>query len=115
MSENTIVQGNDVILKYTVTDQDGAPVNLTLSTIKWAIKKTAEDNPALSKQTGSGISITNATGGIFQVTLNATEQAELLGKYIMEAMITDINGKIYTITNDLIEPDYINYRLKYTE
>jgi hypothetical protein len=115
MSESTLVQQNDVILKYTVTDQEGDAVNLTSATIKWAIRKNLQTTVALSKTTGSGISITNAAGGIFEVTLTDIDTENLIGGYIMEAVITDNSGKIYTITNEDITPDILKFRAIYTE
>ena len=110
-----IVAQNDVILKFTVTDQDGVAVNLTSATIKWSLKKSLEADAVITKTTASGISITNAAGGIFEVTITDTDATDLVGRYYSEAVITDNAGKIYTITNDQFEPDVITYRPIYTE
>lgn len=120
MADKTIVEENDVVLVYTVIDQDNAAVNLTGSTIKWAIRETVDATVALTKTTASGISITNAAGGEFQVTITDADTADLAinnkpTKYFMEAVIMDSSGNIYTITNDDIEPDRLIIRPIYTE
>lgn len=115
MTNVVLVQKNDVILKYTVTDQDAAAVNLTSATIKWSIRRNLATAAALTKTTASGISITNAAGGIFEVTLTDTDTTSLSGVYVMEAIITDSNSKVYTITNSDITPDTLQFRPIYTE
>lgn len=120
MSENTIVEENDIVLVYTVVDQDNAAVNITGATIKWGIRRSLDHSVALTKTTSSGISITDASGGEFEVTISDTDTADLavdneLTNYYMEAVITDLNSKVYTITSDDIEPDTLKIRPIYTE
>ena len=120
LSENTIVEENDIVLVYTVVDQDNAAVNITGATIKWGIRRSLDHSVALTKTTSSGISITDASGGEFEVTISDTDTADLavdneLTNYYMEAVITDLNSKVYTITSDDIEPDTLKIRPIYTE
>jgi len=115
MTEAVIIQKNDIILKYTIADQDGAAVNLTSATIKWSIRENLDTAAALTKTTLSGITITDASGGVFEVTLTDTDTASLAGKYIMEAVITDSGGLVYTITNSDMTPDTLRVRPIYVE
>jgi hypothetical protein len=115
MTNSVLVQQNDAVIKYTVTDQDGVAVNLTSATIKWSIRRNLQTAAALTKTTSSGISITNAAGGIFEVTLTNTDTTGLTGTYTMEAIITDAAAKVYTITNTDMTPDTLQFRSIYTE
>lgn len=120
MAENVLVESNDVVLIYTVTDQDNAAVDLTGASVQWSIRESLDHTPAIEKSTTSGISITNAAGGVFQVTLNAADSVDLAianetTAYYMEAVITDSSNKIYTITTDDFEPDTLKIRPIYTE
>ena len=68
----------------------------------------------------SGISITSASGGVFQVTINSADTTDLavaneVTSYYMEAVITDSSNKIYTITTDDFEPHTLKIRPIYTE
>jgi len=120
MAENVLVEENDVILIYTVVDQDNAAVDLTGATINWSIRQSLDHTPAIEKSTTSGISITSASGGVFQVTINSADTTDLavaneVTSYYMEAVITDSSNKIYTITTDDFEPDTLKIRPIYTE
>ena len=121
MSDNTIVEQNNITLSYTVVDQDEAAVNLTGATIKWSIRKSILDSVELTKTTSNGITITNAAGGLFDVyiddqdTLDLSESNPDGVQYYMEAVITDTGGSVYTITTDAIEPDRLIIRPRYTE
>jgi hypothetical protein len=104
----SIVQGDSVTLTVTVTS-GGVAKNLTSATIKWSCARSADGSAALSKTTSSGITITNAAGGIFQVALSKTDTAALLGYYYHEAEVTDAGGNVstvmtghLTVTQDLI-------------
>jgi hypothetical protein len=58
----------------------------------------------VTKTTASGISITNATGGVFVVTIDKEDTEDLEGVYAHEAVITDSAGDISTVTT--LENDY---------
>jgi len=115
MTNITVVAQNDLVIKYTVTDQDGAVVNLTGATVKWSIRRDLQTLAAISKSTVSGIVVTNAAGGLFEVTLTHTEVAILSREFIMEAVIIDQTGRVYTITDSDGSPDTITFRPIYTE
>jgi hypothetical protein len=56
------------------------------------------EEAVLTKTTSSGISITNAAGGIFQVSLTAADTAGLSGAYYFEAQVTDAGSNVSTVT-----------------
>src|SRR3990172_5737186 len=111
MSDNTIVEQNNIVLNYTVVDQDEAAVDLTGATIKWSIRKDINSTVELTKTTASGITITSAPGGTFAVAIDDADTDELSEdnqdgvSYYMEAVIIDASGNVYTITTDDIQPD----------
>lgn len=93
------VQGNDITLEFTVTDEDGAALDITGATVKWSLKRAIGETADLTKQTGgSGITLTDADGGVFEVELTDTDTAALYGEYVHEAVIIDALGKVRTVT-----------------
>jgi len=122
MAYTKIVEENDINFLYTVKDQDGSAVNLTSATIKWSIRRTKDSTAALEKSTSSGITITSAANGQFTVAVTDADTVDLGGvedgdanEYIMEAVITDSAGKVYTITGDDMEYDILAIRERFTE
>jgi len=121
MAEYTLVEQNNITLKYSVIDQDDAVVNLSGATIDWSIKTSASASASIAKSTTtSGLTITNASGGLFEVYILPADTENLAinditTRYYMEAVITDTGGNVYTITNDDIQPDELNIRPIYTE
>lgn len=59
--------GDDFILEFTVTDEDGTALNITGASISWVVWDGS--TAVLTKTTASGISITDAAAGEFRVTL----------------------------------------------
>lgn len=103
-----IVQGDSFVITVTVTE-GGVAKNLTDATIKWACARRGSATVVLQKQTGAGVAITNAAGGIFTVTLTPADTAALLGDYVHEAQVTDALLNVATVltgalsvTEDLI-------------
>lgn len=89
--------GDDKLLTVTVTDEDGDAVDLTSATIKWQAAKSYGKSSAIEKDTTGGISITDASGGVFQVTLSDTDTEDLSGNYVHEAEVTFADGSIATV------------------
>jgi hypothetical protein len=104
MSANfTIYQGDSRDLFVSVTDLDGAVVNITGATIKWVLVN--NDTVVLEKSTpsSSGINITNPTGGQFTISILPNETLTLsAGDCTHEARLTDSNGKSSLIFKDTL-------------
>lgn len=111
----TIVKKNDVVFVYTITDQDGAAVSLSGATILWQLKLTSDDTALIEKTTSSGISITDAAGGEFEVTLTDTDTDIDVGEYYIEALITDASGYKYTVTEDDFDVSTLEIKQNYAE
>lgn len=92
-------KGDTRTVTVTVTDDDDQAVNLTGATVKWAVANTPTSATLISKQTGgSGISITNATGGVFVITLVPADTSSLSARtYYHEAQVTDAAGVVSTV------------------
>jgi hypothetical protein len=92
-------KGDTRNISVSVEDDDGAAVDLTGATIKWAAANTPTSVAVISKQTGgSGISITDASGGVFVITLQPADTASLRARtYYHEAQVTDAGGVISTV------------------
>ena len=102
MQDFTIDAGDDKTLEVDVKDNDQVVVDITAATIEWRASRNLKVTAALTKTTASGISITNASGGIFQITLDDGDTEGLVGNYYHEAQVTFTNGKIATILRGIM-------------
>ncbi len=92
---------NDRVLKFMLTDDDnsGDPLNLTGFTIVWAMssisrKGIVSSTAVLEKKTGGeGIVITDAAGGLCEVTIDKADTASLApNAYHHELEVIDGSG-----------------------
>lgn len=113
MADFTMYQGDTKILEVTVKDEAGDVVNITDTTIRWQLSKSARTvPPLLSKETGDGITIVDGAAGRFDVALDPEDTVDLSARsYYHEAEIDDagvistvLTGKA-TIRQALIKPD----------
>lgn len=76
------------------TDHTGSALSISGATVKFMMKSRegdADGSALVSKQTGSGITITDGAGGLAEVTISATELDSITDKTVYcEAMA--ING-----------------------
>lgn len=94
------VKNNDIELRFTVTDEAGAAVNLTSATIKWQLKAGIGETALITKTTSSGITITDAAAGKFTVDIANEDTAGLdPGTYKHEAVVVDSSGEAVTLTS----------------
>lgn len=97
-------QGEDKLLEISVLDEDGNAKDITGATITWILATSPDAAAAeVTKSTGgSGVSITNAAGGVFQVTLDGSDTTSLEGNYWHEAEVEDTSGHDNTVTTGYI-------------
>ena len=95
--------GDSRTLRITINDDAGAALDITGATIKWQLSKKAADSVEpkgafiLSKGTTStGIEITDATGGICEVTLAPADTEALAGEFYHELQMT-LDGSVSTV------------------
>lgn len=98
----TIVAGESAVLEITVTE-GGAAKDLTGATIVWRLSADIDHRSnVLQKDTTespSGINITNAAGGIFQVLLTASETTGLaIRDHLHQAIVTFTNSDVAVVT-----------------
>lgn len=95
--------GNDVLLKFTVDDEDDPPnvKDITGATdITFAIAKAKGKTPVLSWTLGDGVTITDAAAGEFEVELTKAETEDLGPKHkYYEVRVTDSAGQSATVTH----------------
>lgn len=91
MSRLEMFSGDTKTINVTVLDDAGAKKDLTSATITWKLFLRSDKVTAkISKTVGSGVTITDATNGVFQVALAAADTAELAaGDYIQECEVVD--------------------------
>lgn len=102
----SMVAGDDQDLVVTVKNEAGVVVDITGSTIKWAMKKTVNGQAQVSKTTTSGITLTTPSSGVFTISLGSVDTQTLSGRYYHEAELTNNIGKKKTIMTGFanIEP-----------
>lgn len=89
----TMNVGETKQINFYVTDTNGDPVNLTSSTIEWAMSATSLSTPLIDKSTDTtGVAIISATGGLFRVYLDPTDTTGYPGVYYHEARYVDSAG-----------------------
>jgi hypothetical protein len=103
--QSPFVAGDSRILRFTATEDDGTTlINLTGAAIRWELfpwpsgpKYGVPDETAVvSKAVGSGITITDPAGGIFEVKLDPADTAALLGMHWHEVEAVDADGNVLT-------------------
>lgn len=89
-------QGDTRVLRITIKDDDDVAVDIAGADIKLWIAESVQGPALIEKSNGSGITITDATSGQFEVTLESADTENLEGKYYFECEITDALGNIST-------------------
>ena len=90
--------GDSRELVVTVSDSQGAAVDLSGAAIAWQLARSAgAAAPAVAKALGSGIVITDGPNGVFTVMLDPADSETLSGLYYHEAEVTDAAGQRSTV------------------
>lgn len=94
-----IYSGDSKNIIIIVTDDNENIIDLSGSTIKWALKKTVNsiENNIYKDTSNGGIEITDALNGEFTVKLNPSDTEGLIGRFYHEAEVTDAIGSVSTI------------------
>jgi len=70
----TLYAGEDKVIPCAVVDGAGAAYNLTGATIRWSASYRPSTGALISKSSpASGITITNAAGGLFEINFDAAD------------------------------------------
>jgi len=89
--------GDDYLIEFTVTDEDGAAVDLTNASATWSMARRNTSSALLTKTLGSGINVTDAVNGVLQVSLDAADGASFEGDYYHELEVTLSGGAKRTV------------------
>jgi hypothetical protein len=108
---SNIYCGDDDVITATIT-KNSIALDLTgLLAATFMLKSNVDDADAaalLTKTLAAGIAVTNAAGGIMQITLNAADTVSLPGGPVQAALkIKDASAKtatVYTATLKLVRP-----------
>lgn len=105
--------GDDLSMKFTIVDSDGAVIDLTGGTIKFKIALTLGVTDAAALYTESYTSFTNPTGGIHTETIpDLTTKDWVAGQYLYQSRFIDSSGIVQsedigrcTILENLLEDE----------
>ena len=88
MANVTLKQGEAKTLTLTVTDKDGAAVDLTGCTLFLALKRHKGDGDYTFSKNHSDFDASQAAQGIVSVFLTATDTNQVPGPYVGELKVT---------------------------
>ncbi len=113
-SHLSVSRGDAKEYQVTVQDSAGTIIDLTNYTAKFTVRLNPLDTTAVIAKTtpsGSGIEITNPTGGILKIILSGTDSTIDPKKYVYDLEITNTGGQPderytvlsgnFTITSDV--------------
>lgn len=94
MNDLTIVAGETVNVPFTLVDQDGTAVDMTVGTRLLSLRlrlitASALTDTKLSSDTTSDLTWTTQASGIGYWMFSTTETAALLGEYAVDVLYTD--------------------------
>ena len=92
-------QGDTKRLAVSVKDPAGAAVSLIAAeSIKWWVaRRVTSTTRLLEKSVGSGITVTNAAGGLLTISINPDDTKTVSGDYYHELEVIDAAGDIGTV------------------
>lgn len=95
--------GDTLTISVTVYDGDTTtPTSITGATVRWVMFNRA-GSIVLDKTNGSGVTITNGVGGVFEVALLPADTVSLsAGLYRHEGEVTDVSGRVVTVVTGAI-------------
>ena len=93
----TMYAGETMVRSITVT-QDDVAVNLTGTSIRYALNAPTQ----VVKYVGSGITVTNAAGGAFTLTLLPADTIGLNGSFTHEIKLETSGGTVTTAMTGVI-------------
>jgi hypothetical protein len=109
MTQLSMTRGDTLIFDVAVVDINGAPVSLTGKMLIFTVKARLSDadNAAIAqkKSPASGITITNAAGGLATVTLAPSDTRNLTDQW--QSLVWDLQlvdgSNVYTVANGALQ------------
>lgn len=106
----TLTKGETKNLQITVTDGDGAAVDLTGSTIDFAVRTSHADTTDLIALTGTegggagDVTWDNPAGGIATLNIEPSDTASVdSGSYVHRLKLTLASGDVYYLDKDAFD------------
>lgn len=98
------VRGDTIVARITVEETDGSPKNISsVVSIDWSLYDKWDGTEYISKSLGSGISIVDGSGGVFDVTIDEADTATMDGgEYLHEAQVVDASSNTSTVTRGTV-------------
>lgn len=98
----TMYRGDSAVFNLAAKQSDGSALNLTTGTLYFTVKsnsRQADVDALCQKSSGSGITVTDAAGGLFTVTLSPSDTVDA---YAPSYMLWDVQyvtsgGNVYTL------------------
>jgi len=90
--DETFFSGDDRAITVTITDANGAAVDITGWTFVYTISSAPGSPVLLTNSTGSGLTVQNAPGGVIRVLRSSGDTENLAGAYYQEIIGTDLAG-----------------------
>lgn len=105
MDTIVMTRGDDRTIDVTVTDKDGAAVNLNTVTALWFTVKSkvtdVDDSAMIRKTLGAGITVVSAPAGTAKIAIDAADTRNWPGKrgqtFFWDLQGKDNSGKIITL------------------
>lgn len=105
------VAGDSIRLRFAVTDEQGNAAIISGDTARFAIARRAGEEPVIGTGDGTAVAtITNPTGGLYEVTVEPEYTLGLRGTYRFESELEDVTGNVATVARGFLtfEPGLIN-------
>jgi hypothetical protein len=105
MSSNdlTMNSGDTKIISVVVRNSNGSLQDISNAAIKWQLARYVNSIALVTKSISSGIMITDAANGVFQITISPLDTDGLGGKeYYHEAEIKLADGTVSTIISGTV-------------
>lgn len=101
-----MIRGDTLTMQIRVSDEDDSYLNLTSAAIIFMAKENITDDDLdakIAKSVGSGITIDEATNGLFTVVLSPSDTEDLdAGNYYYDIEVTDASSNVYTVMIGLL-------------
>ena len=91
-----LVSGDEVVLEFTVRDNDAAVVNITGGSFRFAAARTERSSLVIDSSASPATAtctITDGANGRVDVTITDEDSEALLGDYYYELKFTDVSGR----------------------
>jgi len=98
----TIVSGDTIDLEFTVTDPDDNPVDLSTSSLEYALAERDGATVVTKTTGGGGVTVGGTDDNVVTVRLAPSDTADIAGVYEHELEETDGSGAVATLATGVV-------------